>query len=281
MNGNIESNMAMYKLQGKIVGIPQIDPTLSKSGYSADAKTTGEALEARVKKDDIVDDLTSELVDKPLSARQGKVIKGMLDDINLSQAGTVGYNNTESKLEATNMQSAIDEVAKIAQNALPKTGGMLEGALDVQNVDNGHGAFMKNHSATEDYGTQVMDVSKNGKTAKMCISSALETFTYVDPNGNIRDIHHEGNKAFGNYTGNGTTSPRTIDTKGIGRLLMVYSDTRLAFVTPKGAFVINIVGGEFEWIDGEKVHYLNGKLNLETPSVAFNASNTTYYYQAI
>ena len=280
MEGNAE-NIVTPELKGTIVVIPSVDPTLSKEGYSADAKVVGEALNARVKTSDIVDDLTSESIDKPLSARQGKVIKQQLDTINLSQAGTVGYNNATSGLEATNAQSAIDEVAGIAKGALPKTGGMLEGALNVRSAENGYSALMKNHSATVDYGTQIADVSKDGKQVKLSMSSALGTFNFVDVDGNIRDIHHEGNKPFGNYTGNGTASPRTIATKGIGRLLVVYSDTRLSFVTPKGAFTINISAGTFEWIDGSKVHYLNGNLNIESTSVAFNASNTTYYYQVI
>ena len=62
---------------------------------------------------------------------------------------------------------------------------------------------------------------------------------------------------------------------------MVYSDTRIAFVTPKGAFVININSGTNEWIEGIKAYYLNGKLTLHTTSVAFNNADAIYYYQAI
>lgn len=82
MEGNAE-NVVTPELKGKLIAIPSVDPTLSKEGHSADAKVVGDALNARVKTDDIVDDLTSELANKPLSARQGKVIKEQLDRINI------------------------------------------------------------------------------------------------------------------------------------------------------------------------------------------------------
>ena len=282
MDGNLENNQTLNALKGKVISVPVVDITLTKEGYAADSKTTGDALNVRVKKADIVDNLTSDLTDAPLSARQGKVIKELLEDMSLSTAGISGYDNEESGLEANNMQSALDEVAKIAKNAVSKDGGdMIEGAVNVRNADNGYGSFSKNNSATADYGTQMTDTSKDGKSAKVSISALLGTFTYTGPDGNIRDVHHEGNKPFGEYNGNGNASPRAIATGGIGRLILVYSDTRLSFVTPKGSFTINLVGGTFEWIDGEKVNFINGNLNIESTSVAFNGSNTTYYYQVI
>lgn len=282
MDGTAEMNHTLNNLKGKIVSIPKVDSTLTKSGQAADAKVTGDGLEARVRKVDIVDNLNSTDTDKPLSANQGKVIKTQLDKINMSQAGTVGYSNSSSGLNATNMQGAIDEVAKISKDALPKNGGgTVTGPVNVCTTDNGYGSLSKNHSATDDYGTQVVDVSKDGKTAKACISALLGTFTYVDPAGKIRDVHHEGSKPFGEYSGSGSVSPRVIETKGIGRLMLLYCSSRLALVTPKGALVVNLTDGATSWVDSAKVFFAEGKLNIETSNEAFNASNTTYYYQVI
>lgn len=288
MEGRTES-IPMYALKGHIATIPQTDETLTQKGYSADAKAVGEELNKKFAVEDLIDDLNYDLVDKPLSARQGKVLKTMIESIDLSQAGTVGYSNTNSKLEAVTMQGAIDELAgktdaldSEIDNKVSKSGGdMIEGAVNVRSAKNGYGSLNKNNSASADYGTQVVDVTNDGKTAKVCISALLGTLTYVDANGNIRDLFHEGNKAFGSYVGNGSEETQEINTGSIGRLLMVYSDTRLALVTPKGAFVVNISAGTFEWIDGEKVWYLNGVLTLATTSVAFNNADVTYYYQAI
>ena len=299
MDGNATKNTTLHNLNGKIVSIPRVDSTFSKEGFAADAKATGEALDARLKKADVVDNLTTEDADKPLSANQGKVIKEQLDKINLSQASTVGYNNSESGLSATNMQSAIDEVASdvkeqagyiddlanqmdaYEENYLSKNGGgMVTGSVKVRNADNGHGEISKNNSATADYGTQLLDVRKDGKSAKITVS-ATTGLTYTDVDNNIRDIHHEGNKPFGDYTGNGSATPRTIATKGIGRVVLVYCSTHQAFVTPKGAFVTNLTSGSFSWIDSGKANYLNGNIQISTTNEAFNKADETYYYQVL
>lgn len=68
-------------LRGKIRHVPVIDKTFLKANQCAEAKATGEALEARVKKVDIVDSLTSDAYDKPLSARQGAELKRQLDEL--------------------------------------------------------------------------------------------------------------------------------------------------------------------------------------------------------
>ena len=76
---NIKGNMNPQKLLGKVKTIRQTDRSLMKSGYAADAKVTGEALEARVKKVDIVNDLETEDSNKPLSAMQGVALKELID----------------------------------------------------------------------------------------------------------------------------------------------------------------------------------------------------------
>ena len=282
MDGNATRNDTMYALRGKIVSIPKVDTTLTKEGCAADAKVTGDALEARVRVVDIVDSLTADDTNKPLSAYQGKVLKGFIDKINLSQAGTVAYDNTESGLNATNMQAALDETAALANNAVSKNGGdTIEGPIHVRKAENGYGSLNKNHTSTADYGTQIVDTAKDGKTAYATVCAALNKFTFTDANGDANDVHHAGNKGFGDYKGNGSASPTTVSTNGIGRLLMVYCSSYLAFVTPKGALVVELSSGTLSWMDSSKVFYVNGELTIETANAAFNASNTTYYYQVI
>lgn len=300
MEGNVEMNQTVYNLKGKIVSIPAVDKTFLKEGYSADAKLTGEELNARVKKTDIVDNLTSADTDKPLSARQGKVLKDLVNDVTSSASGMIGYNNTDSGLSSTNVQGAIDEVANktatldknvetMAQtvDALPDNylskngGGMVKGTVKVQNAENGHGEVSKNNSATADYGTQLMDVRKDGKTSKITVSATTGLLSYTDVDNNIRNIHHEGNKPFVSYTGNGNAASRTVATKGIGRLAMVYGTTHISLVTPKGAIVVDLSVGDISWYDSTKMSYLNGNLLIGTTNEACNKANETYYIQAI
>ena len=82
MNGNIkESEKA---LRGKIVALPSIDKTLTKSGMCADAKATGDKINAVARR---------------------------MDSLDPHFANAISYSRTESKLEATNVQAAIDELA--------------------------------------------------------------------------------------------------------------------------------------------------------------------------
>lgn len=299
MDGNIENNQTVYNLNGKIITIPTVDSTLLKEGYAADAKVTGEELEARVKKTDIVDNLTTEDTSKPLSANQGKVLKKMLDDMTESGAGSVGYNNATSGLDANNMQSAIDELASDTKeqagyiddlanqmddyenNYLSKNGGgMVTGTVKVQNATNGHGEVSKNNSSTADYGTQLMDVRADGKSAKITVS-ATTGLTYTDIDNNIRNVHHEGSKPFVEYTGNGKATSRTIATKGIGRVALVYCSTYQSIVTPKGAMVVDLTTGTFSWIDSAKANFFNGNLGIGTTNEAFNKADEKYYCQVI
>ena len=68
-------------LKGKLKNVRPIDVTLTKEGYAADAKATGDGLEARVKKVDIVNNLTTDDFTRPLSAAQGVILKQMIDEL--------------------------------------------------------------------------------------------------------------------------------------------------------------------------------------------------------
>lgn len=85
MNGNAETNNIIDNLKGKIAKIPEIDKTLAKEGYAADAKKTGDEL-ARV--------------------------EARLYDVDPHFAKNMIYDNTASGLEAQTVQSAIDETLK-------------------------------------------------------------------------------------------------------------------------------------------------------------------------
>lgn len=240
---NIEGKQTLV---GKLHSIPMIDKNLELEGYAADAKETGDRI-AKIK---------SEL------------------------AGTdVKYDKSASQMAATNVQEAIDE---IFTKHIGKNGSITaKGNLASQRFENGYGMLNKNHSETADYGTQIVDATKDGKTAFLNISALYDQVTYSDKAGNVRDIFHEGNKPFGSYVGNGNNAERVIATGGIGRLILVYNNHHFSFVTPEGALMIGLTDANIRWIESTKAFFLNGNLSLHTDNAAFNENGTTYYYQVI
>ena len=51
---SVKGNMSQQKLVGKVTPMRNIDRSLTRDGYAADARVTGEALEARVKKAELL-----------------------------------------------------------------------------------------------------------------------------------------------------------------------------------------------------------------------------------
>lgn len=250
MEGNTQG---LAELVGNIFAVPQIDKTLTKDGYGADAKVVGEKL----------------------TEVENKITKVNEDIEKQSDAKNITYNGKDSGLEAGNVNNAIDEV-----HAFQKNGGRVGGRIDFgnPNFNNGYGAVNKNNSVNVDYGTQLVDIDKNGKTASLSVSALMGTATYTDMNGKIHNLFTSKNKPFGSYIGNGGTN--VVDTGGVGRFLLLYMDTFLAFVTPKGALKVALSSGEIEWLDGQYIWYLDGKLTLGA-ATPFNLKDIEYSYQVI
>ena len=83
MDANVEKNTTLNHIEGKVVSIPVIDKTLTKSGRSADAQVVGNEI---------------------------KRLDGRFNEVDPHFAENVQYNNENSGLDATNMQGAIDEM---------------------------------------------------------------------------------------------------------------------------------------------------------------------------
>lgn len=282
VEGNVKDMETVNALRGKITTIPQVDTSLTKRGYSADAKVTGDAINERVKYRDIVDNGSTDDATKVASARQVFLLNKQLASLNLSEASTVGYNNTTSKLNAQNMQGAIDELAEESKRYLTNSGdNLMEGMLIVRNADNGYGTLNKENTEREDLGTQMVDHASDGRLASVNVCSLTDTLSYIGNNGESKKVHHEGNKPFGSYIGDGITNERIIATKGIGRLALVYSENHFAFVTPEGAMTTKLSTGTTTWVEGAKVSFLDGQLVMHTLHPAFNEVDVVYNYQVI
>lgn len=83
MDATVENNTTLNQIEGKVLSIPMIDSTLTKSGRSADAKAVGD---------------------------QVTRLDGRIDNIDPHFAENVQYDNASSGLSAINTQEAIDEI---------------------------------------------------------------------------------------------------------------------------------------------------------------------------
>lgn len=104
--------------------------------------------------------------------------------------------------QIANHTSATDNphgVTAAQVGALSKTGDTLTGILTIQKCDNGSSSINKNHSSTEDYGTQIRDVSASDQVATLAVCGAEQKVTLTlrdgpDDSATTYDVYHTGNK---------------------------------------------------------------------------------------
>ena len=126
VTGSASTTDNLNVLKGKIASLSPyvVDPTLTVAGSAADAKAVGDALEKKVSYTDITDNLTTSDSDKPLSAKQGKVLKIAIDNLRaqteetVTNAQTVATKAVEDAQKAQNSANSAQEAAELAQSAV-------------------------------------------------------------------------------------------------------------------------------------------------------------------
>ena len=86
-------------------------------------------------------------------------------------------------------------------------------------------------------------------------------------------------KPVGEYVGNGEIV--NVAVNGAGNVLMVYCESYMSIVTPKGALVFKLSDGSAKWADETSVYYANGLLCINALDDAFNEADVKYYYQVL
>lgn len=99
--------------------------------------------------------------------------------------------------------------------------------------------------------------------------------------GNTYKVFGDHNKPTGTYTGDGTSTSRTISTGGVGNLLLIHSSNGMALVTPYGAICKTASGTTTAGLANTACKYVNGVLTIASTSTYVNASGVTYSYQCI
>lgn len=87
-------------------------------------------------------------------------------------------------------------------------------------------------------------------------------------------------KPTGSYTGNGSTSSRTIDTGGKGNAIVIWNGATMSFAALGGAIYKDNASSPAT-MNYDKVQFVEGILTLKTNSSVLNGSGTVYQYQVL
>ena len=173
---------------------------------------------------------------------------------------------------------------------LPVTGGKLRGNLEIEK--SGPEFYMRNTGTDRYYHILVSSdkniyfrnaTDANNRTAFYLQPETAEKLErlfrlqkVVNGTSTLYNVYGQHNKPSGSYTGNGSTSARTVQVGGAGDVLLVREGKMCYFVTPEG--VTYSTGGAanttytITFIDG--VLTIPGESNL-------NNSGKAYYYQVL
>lgn len=177
---------------------------------------------------------------------------------------------------------ANNKVTPAAINAVPLDGSKaMTGALNFQMVNNGFARLQKNHSDSADYGTRLKDYDKNGNVLSVAIRAALGVVGVAGNDGVLKEFFHTGNKPSGSYTGNGSAASRTIETGGIGDVLIIYNSYNIGVITKYSAFVMATQGtsaGTIKTFKNPDLYFAGGVLYTNTDDTWVNGNGTVYNY---
>lgn len=94
-------------------------------------------------------------------------------------------------------------------------------------------------------------------------------------------LYGEHNKPTGSYTGNGSSTSRTIDVGGVGQLLLITGNKYFTLVTVNGCFTGLYTSTTASVIPGAECKFDGGILTIASTKTNINANGVTYYYRLL
>lgn len=271
-------------LEGKVQNIPKPDKTLKREGFPAEAKAVGEALNKKIDAEDIVNNVETEDAGKPLSAAMGKYLAELARGVGSNFADNVVYDNSDSGLDAHDVQYAITLLAHKLRDVLSLDGGTMRG--EDFYMDGGNVRLQGNENA---FWLQVLNEAMNLENRRLLalynsnyasdLRQALKVESIIGGSKTEHLIYGEHNKRSGVYTGSGSTASRQIDTKSYGNLIIIFSSNGMAMAHPTGGIVFS--GTSCAVKSQAELSYTNGILTIANASKECNQSGIPYMYQAL
>lgn len=215
----------------------------------------------------------------------GKIIRnGVIYTGSSDEADKIHYKNSNSDLDSTTVQGALDE---LANEMLPKTGGTMEGVLWTGNgSENGYGYINSNDNLIQLGSTNAVKDATFSRSLELFNSNyqanVARALHIADSKGDETAyylIHGEHNKPTGSYTGTGSADVRYIKTGGIGRIIVITSIKGTAILTTTGGLTFNSLGVNGVIDTAVKLNSTNGEIMLATTNMFFNEVDLVYTYQ--
>ena len=155
-------------------------------------------------------------------------------------------------------------------------------------TEDGHHFLDISHSSVKNLARLRINVESEGELLSPKELLQVTTHDKVNNEQHWYKIFHEGNKPSGSYVGDGSSSRKSIDTGGVGNVLMFWSPATgsKGFLNPEGGFVVsnNDAGGypvHFSNDTTKLAYYKNGIIYLGTDEDKINRSGATFYYQCL
>ena len=256
MDGSAKADV----LKGKINALPVVDKTFTKEGCSADAKLTGDRLEG---------------------------LNNRLDNINPGKAVNVAYDNTESGIDADQVQKAIDLLTALVKSGVVNKDFKVEKsspAIHLKNTTTGRtGMIHYSNSSNLILSNQIDADNMVGiwvKPESEKVEDYLDLGTYIDGDFTRYPIFGTHNKPTGKYTGTGTETTRTVTIGGVGSTLKISTSNGMAIVTGAGAICKKDDSTEVYGLADTACSFNDGVLTLATADLVVNGTRD-YYYEVL
>lgn len=197
---------------------------------------------------------------------------------------------------AVNGVATLDDKGKLVQmpnsddvGAVSKTGDTMTGSS--LGINNGHGIIVASATATQLETRNTAGSNANRRILTMSNSDAQSDIAKAITIGDIIDgvaksyiLHGAHSKPNGSYTGNGSSTTRTINIGGIshqGNVLAISMNGYWGFAFYNGGFFYNTNDAKVYVLASSQVKFQNGVLTLATNNGNVNNSGSIYYYQVL